>query len=266
MPNAWASILWYNMLTNHPKVRQHPLVEGDRNPCEGCIFFLGAVTTPCCLCAECELLHQAPGGDVGPGGWGSKLAVLLHHQEGLDHWTAHHTGWETARWAALKSPDTLLSAISPVLTCDILLCRALRQLLGLSDHLGQVLQGTCTPHLPIRSAGLPSYCFNSCPPSLFRKTWLAKASLSGCGWTTSSTWWRNTSWHCGMKGERSPLAYCQLCLTGVLASTQLAASWVVNSSETGLLFSNPASIHVTSRCRSQVYHGLHQQREGEGAS
>lgn len=27
MPNAWASILWYNMLTNHPKVRQHPLVE-----------------------------------------------------------------------------------------------------------------------------------------------------------------------------------------------------------------------------------------------
>lgn len=66
------------------------------------------------------------------------------------------------------------------------------------------------------------------PPSLFRKTWLAKASLSGCGWTTSSTWWRNTSWHCGMKGERSPLAYCQLCLTGVLASSQLAASWVVN--------------------------------------
>lgn len=29
MPNAWASILWYNMLTNHPKVRQHPLVERD---------------------------------------------------------------------------------------------------------------------------------------------------------------------------------------------------------------------------------------------
>lgn len=27
MPNAWASILWYNMLTNHPKVGQHPLVE-----------------------------------------------------------------------------------------------------------------------------------------------------------------------------------------------------------------------------------------------
>ena len=27
MPNAWASILWYNMLTNHPKVRQPPLVE-----------------------------------------------------------------------------------------------------------------------------------------------------------------------------------------------------------------------------------------------
>lgn len=29
MPNAWASILWYNMLTNHPKVRQHPLVGRD---------------------------------------------------------------------------------------------------------------------------------------------------------------------------------------------------------------------------------------------
>lgn len=27
MPNAWASILWYNMLTNHPKVKQHPLLE-----------------------------------------------------------------------------------------------------------------------------------------------------------------------------------------------------------------------------------------------
>lgn len=27
MPNAWASILWYNMLTNHPKVIQHPLLE-----------------------------------------------------------------------------------------------------------------------------------------------------------------------------------------------------------------------------------------------
>lgn len=28
MPNAWASILWYNMLTNHPKVRQRPLLDG----------------------------------------------------------------------------------------------------------------------------------------------------------------------------------------------------------------------------------------------
>lgn len=27
MPNAWASILWYNMLTNHPKVKQHPLLD-----------------------------------------------------------------------------------------------------------------------------------------------------------------------------------------------------------------------------------------------
>lgn len=35
MPNAWASILWYNMLTNHPKVRQLPLVEG----CERCLSF-----------------------------------------------------------------------------------------------------------------------------------------------------------------------------------------------------------------------------------
>jgi hypothetical protein len=25
MPNAWASILWYNMLTNNPKVSAHPL-------------------------------------------------------------------------------------------------------------------------------------------------------------------------------------------------------------------------------------------------
>lgn len=25
MPNAWASILWYNMLTNNPKVGAHPL-------------------------------------------------------------------------------------------------------------------------------------------------------------------------------------------------------------------------------------------------
>lgn len=27
MPNAWASILWYNMLTNHPKVGQPPLLD-----------------------------------------------------------------------------------------------------------------------------------------------------------------------------------------------------------------------------------------------
>lgn len=34
-----------------------------------------------------------------------------------------------------------------------------------------------------------------------RKTWLAKASPSGCGWTILLTWWKNISWHCGMKGE-----------------------------------------------------------------
>lgn len=27
------------MLTNHPKVRQHPLVERNRNPRKGCIFY-----------------------------------------------------------------------------------------------------------------------------------------------------------------------------------------------------------------------------------
>lgn len=30
MPNAWASILWYNMLTNHPKVGQPPLLGSIR--------------------------------------------------------------------------------------------------------------------------------------------------------------------------------------------------------------------------------------------
>lgn len=34
MPNAWASILWYNMLTNHPKVKQHPLL--DRHDAAQC--------------------------------------------------------------------------------------------------------------------------------------------------------------------------------------------------------------------------------------
>lgn len=29
MPNAWASILWYNMLTNNPKVGTRPLEAAD---------------------------------------------------------------------------------------------------------------------------------------------------------------------------------------------------------------------------------------------
>ncbi len=100
MPNAWASILWYNMLTNHPKVRQHPLVERGWTVVEEKLGVF-KLYLPGCLCTERELLHQASSGDVGSGGWGSKLAVFLHHQERPDHWTAHHTGWEITRWGVM---------------------------------------------------------------------------------------------------------------------------------------------------------------------
>lgn len=76
-------------------------------------MFLGRV------CAECELLHQATGGDVGPGGRGAKLAVLLDHQERPDHRTAHHTGWEITRWG--HTPKSLQKNIHcPACTLSIL--------------------------------------------------------------------------------------------------------------------------------------------------
>lgn len=46
MPNAWASILWYNMLTNNPKVSWAPIFP-ETSRC------LGAVTVP-------SAAHQAP--------------------------------------------------------------------------------------------------------------------------------------------------------------------------------------------------------------
>ena len=46
MPNAWASILWYNMLTNNPKVSRAPVFP-ETPRC------LGAVTVP-------GAAHQAP--------------------------------------------------------------------------------------------------------------------------------------------------------------------------------------------------------------
>lgn len=147
MPNAWASILWYNMLTNHPKVRQHPLVERGGSERMFQYYSFKQIFHLCwsgCLCTECELLHQASCGDMGPSGRGPKLAVFLHYQERPDHWTTHHTGWEITRWAVM--PKSLQKHLTlhcvdyiNVIYSVIVQSRALCQLLWLSDHLGQVL-------------------------------------------------------------------------------------------------------------------------------
>lgn len=126
MPNAWASILWYNMLTNNPKVGLSPprgwvpeeqgLLRAAAScpagrktaektaqphqqgwlriqPCSCPLVLLrGCVFPP----AERQLLHQAPHRDVGPGGGGAELAVFLHHQERPQHRAADDAGRKTA--------------------------------------------------------------------------------------------------------------------------------------------------------------------------
>lgn len=90
MPNAWASILWYNMLTNNPKVGAgreaeellRPIGAGTGpGPASVPFFLLRAVFS----CTERELLHQATHWDVGPGGRGAELAVLLYHKAWSQH-------------------------------------------------------------------------------------------------------------------------------------------------------------------------------------
>lgn len=208
-------------------------------------------------CAECKLFHQAPGGHVGPGGWGPQLAVLLHHQEGPDHRAAHHTGWEAAGWVAWKRGKSAESLFFRRLSCfmmpDVFLPRAVCQLLWLSDHLGQVLQGVCLCLcMCVLIYLLPSNCVALILFSLtvVRKTWLAKGSPSGCGWITSLTWWRSTSWHCGMKGKSSRAVHCV---------------WIKHSKLFRLLFWKRCSLFTPTSCGClQLHHGLHQQREGEG--
>jgi len=92
----WASALWW---------REDALRCRRTFTRHACMSVRGVNTRlrPGCLRTECELLHQASSGDVGPGGRGAKLAVLLHHQARPDHWAAHHTGWEITRWGVQKA-------------------------------------------------------------------------------------------------------------------------------------------------------------------
>ena len=44
------------------------------------------------LSLERELLHEASDRDLGPGGRGAQLAVLVHHQARAEHRAADHAG------------------------------------------------------------------------------------------------------------------------------------------------------------------------------
>lgn len=111
MPNAWASILWYNMLTNNPKVSRGPGFSGGSLVPRGCrpagatLSSKGAnVSFP----IERELFHQTPDRNVGSSGRGAELAVLLYHQARAEHRAVDDAGGEALRSAldlsSLRSP------------------------------------------------------------------------------------------------------------------------------------------------------------------
>lgn len=154
---------------------------------------------------------------MGPGGWGVELAVLFHHQERPDHWTAHHIGWEITRFddkpwnikVFLVFHDSLwiwfnslIIYIGPCVNysgCQITwakFCKVLQQ-----------MALNCSALLLVIFYCFVWVFFFFLP--LHRKTWQAKASPSGCGLTTLLTWWKSTFLHCGMKGERSCFVYSQ---------------------------------------------------------
>lgn len=112
MPNAWASILWYNMLTNNPKVSapssgRKPTFSSDSSLPSGVCgtqyrsssTALSSKLINVLFSIERELFHQAPDWNLGSSGWGAELAVLLHHEAGAEHRAVDYAGREAPRSA-----------------------------------------------------------------------------------------------------------------------------------------------------------------------
>ena len=102
MPNAWASILWYNMLTNNPKVSRGPGFSGGSLVPQGCCSAgatLSSKGANVLFPIERELFHQTPNRNVGSSGRGAELAVLFDHQARAEHRAVDNAGGETLRSA-----------------------------------------------------------------------------------------------------------------------------------------------------------------------
>lgn len=96
MPNAWASILWYNMLTNNPKVSRGPGFPPEAPWCLGAAAqqapTLSSKGANVSFPIERELFHQTPDRNAG-----DQVAEVLS-------WQFSST---TKRWLSIEQLTTL---------------------------------------------------------------------------------------------------------------------------------------------------------------